>query len=127
VTAPYVGDDVVGWAAVAPRSELPLARSRKIPQLDDLHVWSLWCVPVGPGHRRTGIVQPLLEGAVEYARDKGAPVVEGYPVDNRGERVALTTAYVGTLAMFEPGSRRSRTPAPSRGGFPRVVVRRDPR
>src|ERR1044072_2607878 len=29
----YDGDDVVGWAAVAPRADLPFARSRKIPHL----------------------------------------------------------------------------------------------
>ena len=31
----YDGDDVVGWAAVAPRSETAFARSRVIPVVDD--------------------------------------------------------------------------------------------
>ena len=35
----YDGDEVVGWAAVAPRSELPFARSRKIPHVDALPGW----------------------------------------------------------------------------------------
>ena len=51
----YDGDEVVGWAAVAPRSELPFARRRKIPHVDDLPVWSLWCLRVRPGHRGQGI------------------------------------------------------------------------
>jgi GNAT superfamily N-acetyltransferase len=122
----YVGEEVVGWAAVALRSELPFARSRKIPLVDDLPVWSLWCVRVRPGHRRRGIAQPLLEGAVDYARTQGAPVVEGYPVDNRGERVDLTMAYVGTLAMFErAGFTKVADTDSVSGGFPRVLVRRD--
>ena len=120
------GDDVVAWAAVAPRAELPFARSTKIPHVDDLPVWSVWCLRVRPGHRGKGISLPLLEGAVEYARAKGAPVVEGYPVDNAGAKVDLTMAYVGTLALFERAGfvKAADTEAVS-GGFPRVLVRRD--
>jgi hypothetical protein len=32
----YDGDEPVGWAAVAPRSDTSLARSRAIPHVDDL-------------------------------------------------------------------------------------------
>jgi GNAT superfamily N-acetyltransferase len=120
----YDGDEVVGWAAVAPRSELPFARSRKIPHVDDLPVWSVWCIRVRPGHRGQGISHPLLEGAVAYARDKGAPVVEGYPVDNEGAKVDSTMAYVGTRALFERAgfSKVTETSSVS-GGFPRVLMR----
>ena len=121
----YDGDEVVGWAAVAPRSELPFARSTKIPHVDDLPVWSIWCIRVRPGHRGRGIAQPLLEGAVDYVRDRGAPAVEGYPVDNRGQKVDLTMAYVGTRVLFERAgfTKAADTDAVS-GGFPRVVMRR---
>jgi GNAT superfamily N-acetyltransferase len=121
----YDGDEVVGWAAVAPRSELPFARSAKIPHVDDLPVWSAWCVRVRPGHRGRGIAVPLLTGAVNYARDHGAPAIEGYPVDNRGAKVDLTMAYVGTRTLFERAgfSHAADTDAVS-GGFPRVVMRR---
>jgi GNAT superfamily N-acetyltransferase len=115
---------VAGWAAVAPRSELPFARSRKIPHVDDLPVWSAWCIRVRPGHRKRGISHALLEGAVAYARERGAPAVEGYPVDNRGEKVDLTMAYVGTRKLFEAAgfTKAADTDAVS-GGFPRVVMR----
>src|SRR5688500_14153532 len=114
----YDGDQVVGWAAVAPRADLPFARSTKIPHVDDLPVWSVWCIRVRPGHRGKGLSHTLLEGAVEYARSCGAPVVEGYPVDNRGEKVDLTMAYVGTRAVFEAAgfTLASETDASS-GGF----------
>ncbi|MCE1179485.1 MAG: GNAT family N-acetyltransferase [Micrococcales bacterium] len=120
----YDGDEVVGWAALAPRSQLPFARSTKIPHVDDLDVWSIWCLRVRPGHRGQGISRPLLEGAVDYARAKGAPAVEGYPVDNKGAKVDLTMAYVGTRALFEAAgfTMASTTDAVS-GGFPRVVMR----
>ncbi|GAA0974579.1 hypothetical protein ENKNEFLB_02364 [Nocardioides aquaticus] len=121
----YDGDEVVGWAAVAPRSTLPFARSRTIPHVDDLPAWSLWCVKVRAGFRGRGIAPHLVTGAADYAESQGAPAVEGYPVDNRGAKVDLTMAYVGTLALFESAgfTKVADTDAVS-GGFPRVVVRR---
>jgi GNAT superfamily N-acetyltransferase len=122
----YDGDEVVGWAAVAPRAELPFARSRKIPHVDDLPVWSIWCVRVRPGHRGRGIAHALLAGAVDYARAQGAPAAEGYPVDNKGARVDLTMAYVGTRALVEAAGFAFASPTDSvSGGFPRVLMRRD--
>ena len=120
----YDGDVVVGWAAVAPRSELPFARSAKIPHVDDLAVWSAWCLRVRPGHRGKGISRTLLEGAVAYARSNGAPAVEGYPVDNRGRKVDLTMAYVGTRGLFErAGFYKAVDTTAVSGGFPRVLMR----
>ncbi len=120
----YLGDEVVGWAATAPRSELPFARSSKIPYVDDLPVWSVWCIRVRPGHRGKGISHRLLDGAVAYARSKGAPAVEGYPVDNKGARVDLTMAYVGTRALFErTGFAKAADTQSVSGGFPRVLMR----
>jgi len=122
----YDGPTVVGWAAVAPRSELPFARSTRIPQIDDLAVWSAWCIRVRPGHRGRGIAHALLEGVVEYARSQGAPAIEGYPVDNQGQKVDLTMAYVGTRGLFEgAGFTKAADTSSVSGGFPRVVMRRD--
>ena len=122
----YAGDEVVGWAAVAPRSELPFARSTKIPHVDDLPVWSVWCIRVRPGHRGQGISHHLLRGAVDYAREKGAPAVEGYPVDNGTKRVDTTMAYVGTRRLFEACGfvKAADTDAVS-DKIPRVVMRLD--
>ncbi len=122
----YDSDEVVGWAAVAPRSELQFARSRKIPHVDDLPVWSVWCIRVRPGHRGRGISPALLDGAVDYARSQGAPAVEGYPVDNRGAKVDLTMAYVGTRKLFErAGFVKAADTDSVSGGFPRVLMRLD--
>lgn len=120
----YDGDEVVGWAAVAPRAELPFARSRKIPHVDDLPVWSVWCIRVRPGRRGRGISHALLAGAVDYARSQGAPAVEGYPVDNQGQKVDLTMAYVGTRSLFErAGFTKAADTDSVSGGFPRVLMR----
>ncbi|CRK55821.1 GCN5-related N-acetyltransferase [Alloactinosynnema sp. L-07] len=122
----YDGDDVVGWAAVAPRVELPFARSRKIPHVDDQPAWSVWCFRVRPGHRGRGIAHALLDGAVDFAREHGAPVLEGYPVDNKGEKVDLVMAYVGTRTLFESAGFTFASDTTSvSGGFPRVIMRRE--
>ena len=122
----YADGEVAGWAAVAPRSELPFARSAKIPRVDDLPVWSVWCIRVRPGYRGRGISHTLLDGAVAYARSRGAPAIEGYHVDNQGKKVDLTMAYVGTRKLFEDaGFTKAADTTSVSGGFPRVVMRLD--
>jgi GNAT superfamily N-acetyltransferase len=122
----YDGDDVVGWAAVAPRADTNFARNRKIPHVDDRDVWAVWCIRVRPGHRGKGISHALLAGAVAFARSRGAPVIEGYPVDNRGEKVDLTMAYVGTRALFEKaGFHEAAETSSVINGFPRLVMRKE--
>ena len=122
----YRDGQVVGWAAVQPRANTTFARSRTIPTVDDLPVWSVWCVRVRPGHRRQGISHHLVAGAVDFARAQGAPVLEAYPVDNRGAKVDLTMAYVGVRATFERAGFTEAAPTTSvLSGFPRVLMRKD--
>ena len=120
------GDEVVGWAAVHPRADTSFARNRKIPHVDELDVWSVWCIRVKPGSRGRGISNQLLGGAVEFARANGAPAIEGYPVDNKGRRVDLTMAYVGTRRLFEQaGFEKAADTDSVLDGFPRVLMRLD--
>lgn len=122
----YDGDEVVGWAAVHPRADTSFARNRKIPHIDDVEVWSVWCIRVRPGHRGTGISHHLLAGAVEFARAHGAAAIEGYPVDNDGKKVDLTMAYVGTRKLFErAGFTKAADTSSVINGFPRVLMRLD--
>jgi GNAT superfamily N-acetyltransferase len=122
----YDGDEVVGWAAVAPRTDTTFARSRTIPHVDDLEVWSVWCIRVRPGHRGEGISHHLLQGAITFARDQGAPILEGYPVDNQGQKVDLTMAYVGTRGLFErAGFTKVADTDSVLNGFPRILMRLD--
>jgi GNAT superfamily N-acetyltransferase len=97
---------------------------RMIPTLDDRDVWAVWCLRVRPGHRGEGISHELLRGAVDFARDSGAPAIEGYPVDNRGEKVDLTMAFVGTRKLFEAGGfEKAADTTSTLDGFPRVLMR----
>ncbi len=120
----YDGGQVVGWATVHARADTSFATSRKIPHIDDEDVWSVWCIRVRPGHRGQGVSHELLAGAVDFARQSGAPVVEGYPVDNQGQKVDLTMAYVGTRRLFErAGFTKAADTTSVLNGFPRVLMR----
>ncbi|MGN6441893.1 MAG: GNAT family N-acetyltransferase [Arthrobacter sp.] len=120
----YDGGEPVGWPAVHPRADTSFARNRKIPHVDARDAWSVWCLRVRPGHRGQGISHHLLAGAVEMARAYGAPVVEGYPVDNAGSKVDLTMAYVGTRKLFEEaGFTKAADTTSVLNGFPRVLMR----
>ena len=122
----YDGDDVVGWAAVHRRSDTSFATNRKIPHVDDVDAWSVWCIRVRPGHRGKGISHALLGGAVAFAESHGAPAIEGYPVDNQGKKVDLTMAYVGTRRLFErAGFKVAATTDSVLNGFPRLLMRKD--
>lgn len=91
----------VGWCNIGARSDIPrLVQSKLIRPVDDVPVWSIVCTVVRSGHRKRGVTQQLIEGAVEWARSLGAPAVEAHPVDPDG-RMDLTMAFVGTRAMYE--------------------------
>lgn len=122
----YLDGEPVGWCNIGPRSEITrLARSRLIRPIDDVPVWSIICVIVRPGHRKQGVTQHLIEGAVEYAGSRAAPAVEAYPVDPPG-RMDLTMAFVGTRTMFEKaGFHVVGTTKATASGMPRLIMRRD--
>lgn len=124
----YEGDTPVGWAGVAPRADLNsfARKGSKIPHIDELPVWTVWCFRTRAGNRGRGIAHALLAGAVDFARSYDAPAIEGYPVDNRGERVDLTMGYVGTRSLFEKAGFNKVADTDSvLDGFPRVLMRLD--
>jgi GNAT superfamily N-acetyltransferase len=122
----YDGDEPVGWAAVAPRSDTSFSRSRAIPHVDELPAWSLWCIRVRAGHRGQGITHALIAGAVEFARAHGAPAIEAYPLDNGGARVDTTMAYAGIRKNFERANFSHVADTTSvLAGHPRILMRLD--
>jgi GNAT superfamily N-acetyltransferase len=98
----YVGSEPVGWLGFGVRDRVGrLVRSRTIPKVDDLPVWSIYCFTVRVGYRRKGVARALLDGLIGYAREHGAPALEAYPVETEGARIHGTAAYVGVATMFE--------------------------
>ncbi len=121
----YVDGEPAGWCSVSPRSSHHrLARSRTIPTVDDVPVWSVVCLVVRPGFRRQGLARHLLDGAIDYARSQGAPMLEAYPVDPEGGRISAALAYVGTTGLFESAGFERVVETDSRsGGLARRLLR----
>lgn len=93
----------VGWVSLGPREDYErLAFSKVLAPVDDVPVWSIVCFVVRRKSRGQGIAVVLLDAAIDYARDRGATTLEGYPVDiAEGNRIPSASAYQGTLGMFE--------------------------
>ena len=123
----FVDGEAAGWCSIAPKSTYrALVNSRTIPRVDDADAWSAVCFVVRSGFRRRGLMHELLDGAVEHARASGAIAIEGYPVEPEGDRVDQTSAYVGTVRLFEAhGFERVLPTTSRRGGKPRWLVRRE--
>lgn len=102
----YVNDQPLGWTRVGPRSAFPRVNDNraltKVLTVDP-GAWWVTCFAVNNSHRRSGIGSTLLEAAVLFAREHGATVVEGHPVDVtalRAARVGGSSIFTGTMAMF---------------------------
>ena len=123
----YIDDQAVGWCGFGPRSQMiRLVRSRTIPTVDDLPVWSIVCFLIRTGYRRRGVASALLRGAIECARDYGAPALEAYPIDSSGKRIDVAFGYVGILSMFEQeGFQRIVETSARSAGLPRWLMRLD--
>jgi GNAT superfamily N-acetyltransferase len=97
----YRDGRAVGWVGLGPRADFErLVRSKTLLPIDDRPVWSIVCFVVSRPARRSGVARALLDAAVAYARDHGAPAVEGYPIDTGGARTQSAWLYTGTLSMF---------------------------
>jgi GNAT superfamily N-acetyltransferase len=124
----YLDGVPAGWCSIAPRSSYRrLMRSRTIPFVDERDPWAAVCFVVRGGYRRRGLMHALLDGAVEHATAHAAEVIEGYPVEvPDGERVDVTSGYVGTTRLFEAhGFHRAALTAGRSGGRPRLIMRRE--
>jgi GNAT superfamily N-acetyltransferase len=123
----YADGRAVGWVSLGPREEfVRLVRSRVRPRLDDVPVWSIVCFVVSRPARRQGLARRLLDSAVDYARDHGAPAVEAYPIDPGGAKISAASAYTGLLSTFEAAGFRVVHEIDSpQATVRRVIVRRD--
>jgi GNAT superfamily N-acetyltransferase len=86
------------------------------------------CFAVSSTARGRGVARALLNGAVDFARERGATGLEAYPVRaDEGEAINPESAFTGTLPIFERAGFRvvaERASDPS-SSTQRVVVRRD--
>ena len=90
----------LAWCSVAPRENYPvLERSRVLKRIDEKPVWSVVCFFVAKSHRGRGVTVPLLKAAVNYAKNHGAKVVEGYPTESE-KPMPASFIWTGLTSMF---------------------------
>ena len=97
----FDGDVAVAWAEFGSCGELPNIHHRKQYDAEaDLHPdYRITCIFVDKKYRRRGVTALALHGAVELIAEAGGGVVEGYPHDPEGRRVAVL--YNTTRSVFE--------------------------
>lgn len=124
----YVDGEAAGWIRIGPRTrQARIARTRAIAAattepLDDPAIWAVTCFVVRREHRGQSLNLALLRAAVDYARESGARLIEGYPVDTGGESIRSNDLFHGSLTTFRAAGFRQ-TGELTRG---RVLVTLDP-
>jgi GNAT superfamily N-acetyltransferase len=101
----YLDGEPVGWCAVEPRTEYEgLLRNNRVPwegrsedKTDD-SVWAVTCLFARAGFRKRGISRALARAAVDFARERGARAIEGYPMTTKN--VIAEELHVGTEGVF---------------------------
>lgn len=100
-----VDGEAAGWTRVVPRATLPgILKNRTLARAfdDEADAWWVSCFVIRREYRGAGLGVTLLRGAVEWAFENGAAVLDGHPVDVAGLRgtPAPSAIFTGTLAMF---------------------------
>jgi GNAT superfamily N-acetyltransferase len=101
----YLDGEPVGWCAVEPRTAFHgLVRNNRVPwegraedKADD-SVWAVTCLFTRAGFRKRGVSRTLARAAVDFARNRGARAIEGYPLITKD--VILEELHVGTEGVF---------------------------
>jgi len=98
----YATGKPIAWCSVAPREAFPsLERSRTLKRVDDLPVWSIVCFYVAKPYRRMGLMAELLRAAIDYARQHGAKIVEGYPIEPKHDDSPPVSTFTGIFSAFQ--------------------------
>jgi GNAT superfamily N-acetyltransferase len=91
----------VAWVSLGPREDYAkLRRSPIMKPVDDRPVWSIVCFFVDRDARGRGLAARMLREAVEYARSRGARLLEAYPVD-APERRDPDSMFFGAKTMYD--------------------------
>lgn len=100
------GTRALAWAQYGTPAELPDIHHRK--EYDETKTtdpdWRITCIQVAKTHRRQGLAELALRGAVDLIAAAGGGIVEGYPHDmslKEGKKVSSSFIYNGTRRMYE--------------------------
>lgn len=107
----YLGERPVAWVCVRPRDcfDRLYATDYVAPREHRGDVWAITCFYIAADARGQGLMERLIDAAVEQARAGGAAAVEAYPIDLdraplerfEGGLYHSVHAQVGMLSAFE--------------------------
>ncbi len=97
----YTNGQPIAWCSVAKRSMYPvLERSRILKRIDDEPVWSVVCFFVSKSFRHKKITVKLLQTVIEYVKERGGKIIEGYPVEPKKNQISDVFAWTGLASAF---------------------------
>lgn len=97
----YADGRPVGWISLGPKTDFGrIQRSPLFKSIDEEPVWSVVCFFIDRAYRNRGVGKRLLAAAEDFARSKGARILEAYPIDTRGKRGADAALFTGTQRLF---------------------------
>jgi GNAT superfamily N-acetyltransferase len=102
----YVDGEPAGWAAVDARTAFRRLRGSPVPwagrheDTDDASVWAVACLVVRRGYRGRHLTYDLVRASVDYARERGARALEGYPLLTGGAEITWDELSVGPVGAF---------------------------
>ena len=111
----YVDNEPAAWCAAAPREVyVKLENSKVLSPVDEQKVWSVSCLFIAKKYRRQGLSTKLLKNVIKFCKEKGAKIIEAYPVEPYSENIPAAFAWTGIPLSFERAgfkevARRSRT------------------
>jgi len=124
----YLDGTPVGWCAIEPRIAYPrLLRMRgpfkgRDEDLQDDGVWAVTCFITRAGYRRRGVTYALARAAVDFAKERGARAIEGYPMITQPDKeITWGELHVGSHWVFADAGFTE----VSRPSLRRVVMRID--
>ena len=124
----YLDGEPVGSCAVEPRTAYPrlpparVAWTARGEDKDDDGVWAVTCFATRAGFRRQGISRALARATVDFARERGAHALEGYPmITEPGQEITWGEVHVGSRSIFADAGFTEVSPPTLR----RVVMRID--
>ncbi len=104
----YLDGEPVGWCAVEPRTAYVRLLYTRVPwsgrdeDKSDDTVWAVACFVTRTGFRRQGVSYVLARAAVDFARQRGARALEGYPmITEPGVDITWGELHVGSRSIFE--------------------------
>ena len=107
----FLGDTAVGWCQFGKPEELPRIKlkaeyNKKIETMPD---WRITCFFVDKEHRKKGISEVALNGALKEIAKLGGGIVESYPEEDLGQKTSSAFLYNSSIGIFD------------RNGFERIV------